>query len=129
MLLPALLFLLATIKGSVAVANTTALAPAAPSASVLSADGKARFTVLADQLLRMEFAPSGKFDDRQTLAIVNRKLPVPTFSHATVGQTLTIKTSALQLTYTSMVSGVTSAPIYAAPHTRPRTAEGLDAAS
>ncbi len=79
------------------------LACPAPEAVVLSADGKARFTVLSDQLLRMEWAANGTFDDRQTLAFVNRKLPVPSALRVrqTPGTngTTTITTATLQLTY------------------------------
>ena len=79
----------------------TGPAPAAQGAAVTSPDGLARFSVLADGLLRMEFASDGEFDDRQTLAVVNRHLPVPPFTHATSGRTLTVKTARVQLTYTS----------------------------
>ena len=39
--------------------------------------GKARFTVLTPQLIRMEWAADGKFEDRASLVFLNRKLPVP----------------------------------------------------
>lgn len=42
-----------------------------PEAIVVSAN--ARFTVLGDRLIRMEWAEDGKFEDRATLGIVNRK--------------------------------------------------------
>lgn len=50
----------------------------AATAVVLS--GNARFTVLTDRLIRMEYAPDGRFEDRPTLTFVNRNLPVPSFS-------------------------------------------------
>lgn len=40
------------------------------------------------------------FEDRATLAVLNRKLPVPAFTHSESGGVLTIATSELQLTYT-----------------------------
>jgi alpha-glucosidase (family GH31 glycosyl hydrolase) len=62
--------------------------------------GNARFTVLTDQLIRMEYAESGKFEDRSTLAFVNRALPVPKFTENNDGKTATITTSKVTLTYT-----------------------------
>ena len=41
--------------------------------------GNARFTVLTPHLIRMEWAEDGIFEDRATLGIVNRNLPVPAF--------------------------------------------------
>eukprot|EP01063_Lacrimia_lanifica_P029738 TRINITY_DN4590_c0_g1_i3.p1 TRINITY_DN4590_c0_g1~~TRINITY_DN4590_c0_g1_i3.p1 ORF type:complete len:994 (+),score=371.47 TRINITY_DN4590_c0_g1_i3:66-3047(+) len=61
--------------------------------------GKARFTVLTDSLVRMEYA-QGAFEDRPTLAFVNRKTPVPKFTQTQANGTLTIATAALKLTYT-----------------------------
>lgn len=62
--------------------------------------GKARFTVLGSRLIRMEWAADGKFEDRATLGIVNRKMPVPQFTVKRSGKKVTIKTSDLTLTYT-----------------------------
>ena len=42
--------------------------------------GNARFTVLTPQLIRFEQSATTTFEDRATLAIVNRKLPVPKFT-------------------------------------------------
>lgn len=64
--------------------------------------GNARFTVLTPELIRMEWSTDGKFEDHASFVFLNRKLPVPNFSrHLTDdGKTLTVKTSALTLTYT-----------------------------
>ena len=56
---------------------------AAPGATVVC--GNARFTVLTDRLIRMEWAEDGQFEDRASLAIVNRELPVPAFKTETKG--------------------------------------------
>ena len=72
--------------------------PVADPAAVVT-EGNARFTVLTDRLVRMEWAEDGQFEDRASLAIVNRNLPVPSFSKSRSGKTLTIKTDALTLTY------------------------------
>ncbi len=64
--------------------------------------GKARFTVLTPQLIRMEWAADGKFEDHASLVFLNRRLPVPEFSRTVTkgGHRLLLKTSALTLTYT-----------------------------
>ncbi|MBR1570884.1 MAG: DUF5110 domain-containing protein [Bacteroidales bacterium] len=70
---------------------------AAPGAQVVA--GNARFTVLTDRLVRMEWSAEGRFEDHATLAIVNRNLPVPKFTVTRQGEGVTIKTPALTLTY------------------------------
>ncbi len=64
--------------------------------------GNARFTVLTPQLIRMEWAADGKFEDHASFVFLNRKLPVPEFqrSESDHGRHLVLKTSALTLTYT-----------------------------
>lgn len=66
--------------------------------------GRARFTVLTPELIRMEWAADGKFEDHASFVFINRRLPVPKFgwaeSETGIGKRLTIKTSALELTYT-----------------------------
>ena len=63
--------------------------------------GHARFSVLTPQLVRMEWAADGKFEDHATLVFLNRKLPVPEFTHETArdGGRTVIKTSVLTLEY------------------------------
>ena len=68
-------------------------------ASAQVVEGNARFTVLTDRLVRMEWAPDGRFEDNATLAIVNRDLPVPAFTVSRAGGKLTLKTRALTLEY------------------------------
>lgn len=41
--------------------------------------GHARFTVLTPQLIRMEWAADGRFEDHASLVFLNRNLPVPNF--------------------------------------------------
>jgi alpha-glucosidase len=41
--------------------------------------GKARFTVLTPELIRMEWAADGKFEDHASFVFLNRRLPVPRF--------------------------------------------------
>ena len=61
--------------------------------------GNARFTVLTPQMIRMEWAEDGKFEDRASLTFVNRKLDVPAFKVRETRTKLTITTSNVTLTY------------------------------
>ncbi len=61
--------------------------------------GNARFTVLTSRLIRMEWAEDGVFEDRATLGVVNRLLPVPEFKANKSSKRLVIRTSDLTLTY------------------------------
>lgn len=69
--------------------------------------GKARFTVLTPNLIRLERADNGQYEDHASLVFINRHLPVPPFTQqfSGSGQKLTIKTSALTLTYSPGGSG------------------------
>jgi len=67
--------------------------------------GNARFSVLTPELIRMEWAADGKFEDHASLVFLNRRMPVPKFEHAVEGGTLNLKTSALALTYTPSADG------------------------
>ena len=73
--------------------------PVAPAANVITL-GQARFTLLTDRLLRLEWAADRVFEDRATLAVVNRALPAVKHTVKTRGQTLTLRTGALELRYT-----------------------------
>ena len=68
-----------------------------PSAVITS--GKARFTVLTPEMIRIQYSDRNLFEDRATFAIINRRLPVPQFSTSEQDGWLTIKTSALTLKY------------------------------
>ena len=72
--------------------------PVADPAAIVRS-GEARFTVLTPQLIRMEWSADAKFEDRASLVFLNRKLPVPPFTAGTDGDTLVIKTRALELRY------------------------------
>jgi len=89
--------------------------PAEPEASPIANPkavvtfGKARFTVLTPQLIRMEWAADGKFEDHASFVFLNRRLPVPKFE-ATVpdavnGHGMTISTSSLKLHYSPTGDG------------------------
>ena len=72
--------------------------PAADPRAVVTS-GNARFTVLTDRLVRMEWSGDAAFEDRASLTFVNRRLPVPKFKAVNKKGTLTIKTKSLTLTY------------------------------
>lgn len=61
--------------------------------------GNARFTVLTDRLVRMEWSEDGAFEDRASLAIINRELPVPQYDVRRKDSGVQIRTSALTLDY------------------------------
>ena len=61
--------------------------------------GNARFTVLTDRLIRMEWSEDGKFEDRASLAIINRLLDVPSFTVARNAESVIGKTAVLTLNY------------------------------
>ena len=67
--------------------------------------GQARFTVLTPELIRMEWAADGKFEDHASFVFLNRRLAVPKFEQTLAGQKLTLKTSALTLTYAPASDG------------------------
>jgi hypothetical protein len=68
-----------------------------PSAVVVSASGRARFTVLAPNLFRMQYADDGVFTDAATIAVINRRLPVPPFTVNVSSQGVRISTALLDL--------------------------------
>ncbi len=70
---------------------------AAPEAVVQA--GHARFTVLTPQMIRIQYSESDRFEDRATFAIVNRRLPVPSFTSEERDGYLTLQTEALRLRY------------------------------
>ena len=68
-----------------------------PEAIVTS--GRARFTVLTPQMIRIQYSTRQQFEDRATFAVINRKLPVPQFTTREEGGYLYIETEALTLRY------------------------------
>jgi alpha-glucosidase len=98
---------LATLTAAPAVGQSALEAVADPVAdpNAVITLGRARFTVLTPQLIRMEWAADGKFEDHASFVFLNRRMPVPKFEQAVAGNKLTIKTSALTLTYASGADG------------------------
>lgn len=72
--------------------------PAADPAAVVRS-GDARFTVLTDRLIRLEWSSGGAFEDRGSLVFVNRRMPVPEFTVDSTGGSVVITTGSLVLQY------------------------------
>ena len=68
-----------------------------PKALVTS--GGARFTILAPELIRMEWSENATFEDRASLVFINRRLPVPAFQKSDEGEWLILRTDKLTLRY------------------------------
>lgn len=60
---------------------------------------KWRFSVLTEQVIRMEYSETGEFVDRQTQIVLNRKFPVPEFTVYDKGDSMQIATKYLLLSY------------------------------
>ena len=72
--------------------------PMADPAAVVTS-GRARFTVLTDRMIRIQYSVSEKFEDRATFAVINRRLPLVDYRTREEGGYLYIETSALTLRY------------------------------
>lgn len=60
---------------------------------------KARFTVLTDRLIRIEYAKGNKFEDHPSQVFWYRDQPVPAFKKALTGNSIEIETDFLKLKY------------------------------
>ncbi len=58
-----------------------------------------RFTILTSRIIRMEYAPSMTFEDNASLVVINRKLPIPSFSSKIINNILTVETDFFILNY------------------------------
>ncbi|WP_426588709.1 TIM-barrel domain-containing protein [Mucilaginibacter sp. R-33] len=61
--------------------------------------GNARFTVLTDQMIRLQWGELGGYDNRASLVVVNRKLPVPAFTTHNQDNWFYLKTNKIELAY------------------------------
>jgi len=61
--------------------------------------GNARFTVLTPRLIRMEWSENGTFEDRATLAVVNREMPLCKFTVSKSEKSISIVTKDVTLKY------------------------------
>ena len=81
--------------------------PRPPDAAVLTL-GRARFTVLTSRLLRLEWADEGVFEDRASLAFVNRRLPATDVHVEQDGSRICIRTGDLVVEYRDTPEGFTA---------------------
>jgi alpha-glucosidase (family GH31 glycosyl hydrolase) len=80
--------------------------PLADPAAVVTADN-VRFTVLTARLLRLEYSPTGAFEDRPSQAFWYRKQPAPAFDVRRSDGVIEIETAHLLLRYTEHAHGFT----------------------
>lgn len=62
--------------------------------------GKARFTVLTPRLIRMEWSPGARFEDRASFAFTQRDVEPPPFEARMDGGKLVVETDGAKLSYT-----------------------------
>ena len=67
-----------------------------------------RFTVLTDRLIRLEYSPDDRFEDRPSQAFWYRDQPVPKFKKTVTGSSVEIETDCLHLKYQVSAKGFTS---------------------
>jgi alpha-glucosidase len=108
MVLVACLLLSTTIAAAETAAPEASYRAAADPKAVVVAD-HARFTVLTPQMIRMEWAADGRFEDRPSFVFVNRLLPVPDFKIVRDRNNVDIETGALHLHYAPTGDGKFSA--------------------
>ncbi|TWT45387.1 Alpha-xylosidase [Phycisphaerae bacterium RAS1] len=77
--------------------------------NAVSIIGNVRFTALTPRIMRIEYSPSGKFEDRASYAFVNRKTPVPAFRKVQRGAIHNVKTELINLFYDTSRAGPPSA--------------------
>ncbi len=92
------LFLLAFCLCSLSVSARDSWEPLAQEEAVVTS-GNARFTILTPRLIRIQYSSTGRFEERATFAVVNRRLPVPAYSCISEDGYLTIRTDSLTLRY------------------------------
>jgi hypothetical protein len=61
--------------------------------------GDARFEVLSPTLVRLEYSPSGRFEDDPTVNVLNRAFPVTHYTAREAGGWLTLQTGSMTLRY------------------------------
>lgn len=73
--------------------------PVANSMSVVQFGASVRFTILTAQLVRLEYAADGAFEDRQTMVTWNRNLAAVDYSVTNTSTGVIVETSGLLLNY------------------------------
>ncbi len=100
----------AALVGSMTTADVMAQNPVAPQEAVVNA-GNARFTVLTDEMIRIEYSDKGVFEDRATFTVQNRCMPmVPEYAKSEDSEFLYINTAKLKLKYRKGANPMTVPP-------------------
>jgi alpha-glucosidase len=75
--------------------------PVDPSADAraIVLSGEARFTMLSESLIRLESSAAGRFEDRASLTVINRRLRVPPFTVERERGWLVLRTARLVVRY------------------------------
>lgn len=81
--------------------------PVADPQAVIMA-GNARFTVLTERVIRMEYSATGEFEDRPSQVFWYRRQPVPSFEQKRDGDVLEIGTNSMRLRYIENEAGFTA---------------------
>jgi hypothetical protein len=79
--------------------NSIDMAAGKAAAAATVVEGDARFEVLAPEVIRMEYSPTGSFLDDPTFDILDRDFDAPAFTTAVSNGQLTITTSQMKLSY------------------------------
>ena len=79
--------------------NGTTLEETAPAEEATLVDGPARFQVLTEGLVRLEYDPAESFEDRPTMTAVNRAFETPEFETERDAGVRRIETDRIRLTY------------------------------
>jgi alpha-glucosidase (family GH31 glycosyl hydrolase) len=61
--------------------------------------GRARFTALTEGIVRMEYDSSERFEDRETMCVCNRRLPVPAHTFERIEGGVRLRTDRVELCY------------------------------
>ncbi len=96
--------------GIIAVAGVAVAAPPAAATEVVY-DRGARFEILTPTLIRLEFAPDGKFEDGPTLTAINRRFGDVRFRTRVEGGERVISTDRVTLRWRRDVPGFTPASL------------------
>jgi alpha-glucosidase (family GH31 glycosyl hydrolase) len=79
--------------------NSINMANGKAAAAATVVEGDARFEVLAPEVIRMEYSPTGSFLDEPTFDILDRNFTVPTYTSSVSNGWLTITTSQEAFSY------------------------------
>jgi alpha-glucosidase (family GH31 glycosyl hydrolase) len=88
-----------TDSSPVNLSNSIDMANGKAEAAATVVQGDARFEVLAPEVIRMEYSPSGSFLDDPTFDIMDRNFTVPTYTSGVSNGWLTITTSQMAFSY------------------------------